>query len=875
MPAAVITTLLSAILAQTPGPQRPRDVIDVYRCDFEKSSDINFDRWPDEWTRLRDREHPAFLSIAIKREAAAIGERCLHIQLDGGSATVYSPKIAVNPNFNYILGGFVRTDGLRNDVAYCHIVFYDAEHRQILTHRITPLQEKRWEPFISDEIAISGHTADYAIIELHLEPQSGMQPDLHGSAWFDDIWLGRLPRMSIEFNHPNHLFHNLDDVIVACNVSGVPEEKPLIEFELINAFGERIAADKKHLDGQPVRIKGPTLADTAEGNHHSHADVVYAGIATWRPPVPDYGFYRIRVTMSGTKGVIHQGVASLAVLSPLPATEPHGEFGWTLPKGDRTISMEELVVLVAQAGVNWVKFPVWYSEQELTRPDEITWFAERLKKNGSQLVGLLDQPPRQIRHLFGETDELQAAEVFADEDLWKKHLHSVITRLSLKIRWWQLGADDDVSFVEYPRLPDKIDSVRQQLERFGQESFLGIGWKWIHQPPRVADPPWKFLTLSSHPSLTSTELQTYLAGMSDSPAKRWVVMDPLDRVTYDLETRACDLVNRMVSAKVCSADGIFLSDPFDSHQGILNEDATPDDLFVPWRTTAQLLSGAEYLGELQLPGQTRNRVFKKGDQAMMVLWNETPTTETLFLGTNVSLVNLWGQQTHPQQDGHRQVIPIGPQPIFVTGVNLPVVQWRLDFSLDCENLASVFNRPQSALCRIVNRFPQGVTGRMSLQAPDGWDTNRTHVNFKLAEHADLEESFEIKLQPVAQSGRHQLRVAFKISADQLYEFSVYRHLELGLGDVSIDVTTNIDEDGNLIVTQQMQNHNDQAVSFDCMLFAPDRRRQRRHVLNLRRLRNSQTYVILNGEELLGETLWLRAEEIGGERMLNHQIVVGR
>ena len=120
-------------------------------------------------------------------------------------------------------------------------------------------------------------------------------------------------------------------------------------------------------------------------------------------------------------------------------------------------------------------------------------------------------------------------------------------------------------------------------------------------------------------------------------------MDPLDRVTYDLETRACDLVNRMVSAKVCSADGIFLSDPFDSHQGILNEDATPDDLFVPWRTTAQLLSGAEYLGELQLPGQTRNRVFKKGDQAMMVLWNETPTTETLFLGTNGSLVNLWGQ----------------------------------------------------------------------------------------------------------------------------------------------------------------------------------------------------------------------------------------
>ena len=60
-----------------------------------------------------------------------------------------------------------------------------------------------------------------------------------------------------------------------------------------------------------------------------------------------------------------------------------------------------------------------------------------------------------------------------------------------------------------------------------------------------------------------------------------------------------------------------------------------------------------------------------------------------------------------------------------------------------------------------------------------------------------------------------------------------------------------------------------------MLFVPDRLRQRRHVLNLGRGRNVQTYLLPRGEELLGKTLWLRAEEIGGERMLNHQILVER
>jgi len=124
---------------------------------------------------------------------------------------------------------------------------------------------------------------------------------------------------------------------------------------------------------------------------------------------------------------------------PLPLAGSHGEFGWTLPAGDQHAPMEQLADLVTHAGVSWVKYPVWYSEHEITRPEEITWFAERLKKNGTKLVGLLDQPPPDIHELFGEANRLEAAQVFADNDLWQKHLNLVLTRLSLKIRWWQLA----------------------------------------------------------------------------------------------------------------------------------------------------------------------------------------------------------------------------------------------------------------------------------------------------------------------------------------------------------------------------------------------------------------------------------------------------
>ena len=58
-----------------------------------------------------------------------------------------------------------------------------------------------------------------------------------------------------------------------------------------------------------------------------------------------------------------------------------------------------------------------------------------------------------------------------------------------------------------------------------------------------------------------------------------------------------------------------------------------------------------------------------------------------------------------------------------------------------------------------------------------------------------------------------------------------------------------------------------------MLFAPQRRRQRRYVLDLGPGRDTQAYVLPRGRELIGKTIWLRAEEIGGQRILNYQIVV--
>lgn len=866
---------LSLLATQALGTQAPLDCVDMFRCGFELESDINFDRWPDDWTRLRDRNHPAFLRIGIEADNAAVGNRCLNIQLDGGAAVVYSPKIKVSSYFSYVLGGFVRTENLQNDVAYCRVVFYDADDKILHNHSTDFLNHSQWELFHSDSISVNDESVQYAIIEIHLEPQPGLTPDLTGTASFDDLWLGRLPRMTLKMDCPNHLYDAGNDITADCHVSGMTDSKLQIKFELFDMQGGRLATAEKQIEGEPFLAVTDLKMPFELSSNKTEMKRFHTGVVGWKPPVPGVGFYRIRVTLLGVQTSICQTEVSLAVMGPLPAVEPSGEFGWTLSAGDRRIAMEQLVDLVRQAGVSWVKYPVWFSEQETEQPDKLLSLAQRLKENGVELVGMLDQPPAAVLPLFGEPRPLQVAQVFENDGLWKKYLNPVCNHLSAHIRWWQLGRDKDVSFVDHPHLQEKLTAVRKELERFGQETHLGFGWKWAGEPPAVSNPPWDFIALTSTPPLTSNEWNDYLNQTRVSSVRRWVVMEPLPSDLYNPKIRSGDLVKRMVTAKVNAAEAVFLSHPFDPQRGLMQENGTPNDLFLPWRTTSRLLSGTRYLGDLNLPGESHNHVFQKGDQAMVVLWNDNPTIETMFFGKNVQLMNIWGQSVSPEEDGNRQIISVGPQPVFLTGVNLSVSCWRLGFAFDRKNLVSIFNRSQPGLCQMVNSFPQGVTGRMTVQTPVAWDTHLKNFHFKMAEGAGRSEPLELRVKPGAHSGSHPVRVDFQISADQIYQFSLYRYLDLGLGDISLEATTRMDDEGNLIVYQQMTNHGDTVVNFDCMLFVSERRRQRRYIFNLDREKKSQTYILPQGTKLLGKTIWLRVEEIGGDRMLNYPIVVER
>jgi hypothetical protein len=304
----------------------------------------------------------------------------------------------------------------------------------------------------------------------------------------------------------------------------------------------------------------------------------------------------------------------------------------------------------------------------------------------------------------------------------------------------------------------------------------------------------------------------------------------------------------------------------------MNDDGTAGELLLPWRTSALMLAGAKDLGSIRLPAGTQNRVFARAEEVVMVAWDDSPRKEVVYLGSDVQRVDLWGRTATAEKQAHRQVIEVGPLPTFVTGIDRRITQWRQGFHLARDRISSIADRRHETRFRLKNCFEAAVSGCLELTVPDAWEVEPRQTTFHLAPDEELEQTLHVTLPPHTTSGRHPIRVDFEVDADRTYHFSVYRHIDVGAGDIYVEVVTQLNGRGELEVEQHLVNETQTPVSFRCHLFAPNRRRQKIQIIGQGQGRNVNTYRLPDGRQLVGKTLWVRAEQIDGPRILNYRFV---
>ena len=865
-----MTQLLTILIIVAGGASAPTEPVDpeatvVFRCIFDEASDVNYDGWPDGWTRRRGLGYPHYLKMAVDTPSPSPGGRSLRFNMDGGAAVALTPPIPVRPEYDWVLECYIQTQNLVYDRAFVSMTFLDERRQTLPTTLSDAVHGSEWQKIRLGPLSVPSDEARFVVIGLHVEPQAtGRLEDLHGSAWFGDIWLARVPRMILSTGRRLNLFdgREKDKVEITCRVQGLNAKDPQVKFELHDVFGQRVDEGRQRLSPEPDRT------------------------ARWQPTIPSPGFYRITAQIqSSGQNQLYQRTLKLAVTEPLPG-DTAGDFGWCLPRGLGSMSTSAFSDLLAYAGVSWVKYPVWScppngnSSAESDQPEakslaQLTEWNNQLGARGAEMIGMLGASATDGPNRAGFAQMPLAADLFSgDPAKWSPTLQPVLRRLGSQIRSWQLGSDRDVSFVGFPNLAEKTLEIKTAMASLGPPDMeLGFAWNWLNQLPVASGtrPPWHFLILSADPPLTPRELDDYLEASASCGARRWVMLQPLSPKSYSLEDRANDLVQQILTARVHKAERLFLADPFDPEHGVVEPGGAPDDLFLVWRTACTLLGGSTYLGKVEMPNRSHNQVFARPSDAVMVVWNEHPAEEVVFLGENVRVFDIWGRSSTPEKRPQGHVLRTGPLPVFVTGVSAAVVRWCAEFQLTKTSLPSILGQPQPNFATWKNTFPQRVTGRVDLSSPDQWTIAPRQILFQLEGGEEFRFPFQISLPNDATAGRHLIRADFAVQADRPYNFSAYGHVQVGLDDVRLEISTRLNPDGEMEVEQRFLNDSGHAVSYRCQLFAPGRQRQKVDLAGLAPGVDVKIFRLPDGRALVGKNLWVRAEEINGPRILNYRV----
>jgi hypothetical protein len=409
--------------------------------------------------------------------------------------------------------------------------------------------------------------------------------------------------------------------------------------------------------------------------------------------------------------------------------------------------------------------------------------------------------------------------------------------------------------------PSGTNRFRAYHKLFDQEQFgfgIGMTWNWYQDVPKNPLPIPNFsLNFPIDASVVPEEAAASLYEISSLPFQRNVSLTPLPADDYTLEDRITSFVQSLVLMKAAGIDTISLTAPKDEQTGILRNDGTPGELFLPWRTTATLLSGSRLLGSITLPNRSRNYCFDRGGgRCIMVVWNDeatpdNPVQETLYLGRELDVIDVWGKRNIPEQIGNNQTISASPTPVFVTGLNINVVRFRLNMQTRVKLIPSQPNQTHVIPFSYRNESAYPISIQISPQGPrKDWTITPPSHSENLEAGVDGNGVFNLTVLPRADTGLRLFQYEVRISGTEPAEFAVYDEMMIGNPDVYMEFVSRLTPRGDLEVVQVFMNNTENVYTYNCRLTIQNRQTQTHRITRQGFGRVEHVYTIPRGQALL-------------------------
>ena len=822
--------------------------------------------------------------------------QCLNIDMDGGSVQLESPAFALDSRFTYTLEGSVATRGLDGHHVWIELLLLDSQSHEIAVAKSAATEgSSAWHTVTTG--SLSSEALAMGQVVVHVEPLKAQR--LTGQVRIDELRLYRLPKLELTVDAPYHVATPGQVIDVACHVLGIADARSTVNFKLFDHMGTLCQSSAAQL--HPVQPRAaPSIASAepetskarpgkltqkiskpprgAKATESAAESTVVSkridGVAHWKLKVDEPGYYRVMVDLgrrtSGAESRPISRETSLAIMDGSRAGVS-GPFGWSLPDFSATFTPEAVPELIKLGGVGWLKIPVWFDPRDVQTAERLSVLLERLDLRKVNCVGILDRP---VDKSSTQRKRQPAAAVFSSPNEWEPELEPALTRMSMKLAWFQLGRDNDRSFIGNPNLIALVADIRNRMQAYSQELQLALAWDYQDPIPTDKSLPWRASQMSSEPQLTAKELRSHLATPNVAEHTRWISLNPLAASKYSTLDRVRDLAERMIAIKEYRVEAAFMTTPIDRETGIFNPDNSVGELFLPWRVLNQNLASSNYVGSFNMPGASTNAVFREGQTGVMILWNDRPTIEQLYLGDDVKATDLWGrplqvEQVKSDRGSAEQRLHVNAWPILLRGININVAMWRMQFKLENKSLPSTLAVQTKLPVSIENTLGQSTYGSVALHAPTLVQKGGQPARFQLAEGARESLEMPIPLRSDASAGKHSLRFDFQATSQRELSFSAYDSLTLGIGDIELVWEAIEIGPDRAVLRVELNNLQSQAVSFDCRLHPPERPYRRFQIMNAPPGMTQRDLVLpLDGVQP-GSILRIRCEEIGTGRVLNY------
>ncbi len=835
---------------------------------------------PEHWFRDQDepgtdQRRPGFppwnravLRYADEGAIARRGEGAVQLPTQGGGSSLVlsSGVIPIYPDDDYMVSGWVRTEGLEHARGVVIARFLDASGKPIEGSEVRTaptISEGAWTE-VGVELRGRWSEASWVQIELELlQPRQHAAPedladknrifsqDLTGSVWFDDVAVVQLPRVELRSLSP-------------AAITRAPD-RPVLSLLVRDLSGEDLDLSLEVRDH-----RGVVVDERRERVTSGRLD------RQWVPNLPRLGWYR--ASMSLTSAIGRVGVTKCDFIW-LGAP---GQ-GWTAgASGDarrfglearewNEVAAKELPAIVKGVGVGSIVLPAWEAS---STPESILAGAEArattisaIQSAGADVTLTLPVVPSMLNAtISARRDDLWSL-MAGDEKVWLPFAQPVFETLGATVSRWRIDS------LDRPPTPAQAREVALALERhLPSPQLMGAADPWDAGSATGAGATMHgvvAIPASMTPAAVSFAASGW-TGLAAESGRELPITALLRRpgAADDRPEQIAEMSKRVVEIWRASRDGaasIVLEEPWTVPEAV-RPTLNPRPELAAFHAAMEHLADRRVVGQLPVargvicyllvprPGVPATR------GGALVAWNESAVPQAAVLETyvgipeSVRVFDLMGNarppRTTPGYSGGRTLLreQLTSDPIFIEGVDVELLRVlssirfepaRLEATTRTQELTLLVDNPSaSTLSGTITLLEPGGFEREGSQRDRSWRISPRTLTINAPPGTTARVPISISFSPLAEVGDREfvLRCLLDSGSSAREPIIVRRPVTIGLSNVAVDLRTfsRVSTSGatDLVLEASVTNTGREALTLDLTAFATGRPRMKGLITDL-------------------------------------------